>query len=154
MKKKIIQARRCFNKMAFTAVSMKLEFWSLFLNKEISSIFETDLVATSQTNSESGGKVGVIIIIYSFLFYGLFSRLGSLLRMFCSPCFSWVINCSTPEITENSDDKTGIRWKRSQIGLCWGIYNYKVSTILKVFFLSFWKQVNYKVMAKRYALFE
>ena len=112
MKKEIIQARRCFNKMAFTAVSMKLEFWSLFLNKEISSIFETDLVATSQTNSESGGKVGVIIIIYSFLFYGLFSRLGSLLRMFCSPCFSWVINCSTPEITENSDDKTGIRLKK------------------------------------------
>ena len=74
--------------MAFTAMSMKLEFWSLFLNKEISSIFETDLVAATLTNSASGGKVGLIIIIYSFLFYGLFSGLGSLLRMFCSPCFS------------------------------------------------------------------
>ena len=55
--------------MAFTAVFMKLGLWSLFLNKEISSIFETDLVAATQPNSESGGKVGVVIIIYSFLFY-------------------------------------------------------------------------------------
>ena len=42
--------------MAFTAVSMKLGFLSLFLIKEISSIFETDFVAATQTNSESGEK--------------------------------------------------------------------------------------------------
>ena len=46
--------------MAFTAVSMKLGFWSLFLSKEISNIFETDLVAATQTNSKSGGKVSQI----------------------------------------------------------------------------------------------
>ena len=31
--------------------------------------------------------------------------------------------------------------------------NYKVSTISKVFF-ALWKQVDYKVMAKRYAFFD
>ena len=40
-----------------------------FLTKKFYSIFETDLVAATQPNSESGGKVGVVIIIYSFLFY-------------------------------------------------------------------------------------
>ena len=43
--------------MAFIAVSMKIGFWSLFLNKELSSIFETDLLAATQTNSEHGGEV-------------------------------------------------------------------------------------------------
>ena len=36
---------------------MKLGFWSFFLNKELSSIFEADPLAATQTNSESGGEV-------------------------------------------------------------------------------------------------
>ena len=85
---------------------MKLGFCSLFLNEELSSIFGIDLLAATQTNSESGGDVsqirakslktrvipGVVIVIYSFLFYRLFSGLGSLLRMFCSPCFTSAVS--------------------------------------------------------------
>ena len=58
--KKIIHARLCLNKMAFTEVSMKLGFCSLFLNEELSSIFGIDLLAATQTNSESGGDVSQI----------------------------------------------------------------------------------------------
>ena len=46
--------------MAFTAVSMKLGFWSLFLSKELSSIFGTELLAATQTNSERDGEVSQI----------------------------------------------------------------------------------------------
>ena len=46
--------------MAFTEVSMKLGFCSLFLNEELSSIFGIDLLAATQTNSESGGDVSQI----------------------------------------------------------------------------------------------
>ena len=46
--------------MAFTEVPMKLGFCSLFLNEELSSIFGTDLLAATQTNSESGGDVSQI----------------------------------------------------------------------------------------------
>lgn len=53
-------ARLCLNKMAFTEVSMKLGFCSLFLNEELSCIFEIDLLAATQTNSESGGDVSQI----------------------------------------------------------------------------------------------
>ena len=43
--------------MAFTEVSMKLGFCSLFLNEELSSIFGIDHLAATQNNSERGGDV-------------------------------------------------------------------------------------------------
>ena len=46
--------------MAFTEVSMKLGFCSLFLNEELSSIFGIDLLAAIQTKSKSGGDVSQI----------------------------------------------------------------------------------------------
>ena len=46
--------------MAFTEVSMKLGFCSLFLNEELSSIFGIDLLAATETNSEGGGDVSQI----------------------------------------------------------------------------------------------